>query len=75
METTEQPTQPASVEQRLAAMEAQLQEVADGVQKIRSHMFWSAVGTFVFFVLPLIGAGLALPWMISQVTAMYSGLQ
>ncbi|MEY4723134.1 MAG: hypothetical protein RLZZ324_647 [Candidatus Parcubacteria bacterium] len=74
MEPTQLPPVPPTPDQRLAAMEATLAEVAVSVRKIRAYMFWTGVATLVFFVLPLIGTLFAIPYIIKTYAGLYSGL-
>lgn len=66
-----------TLEKLLAAVEAQgkkLDDVAESVGKVRSYMFWTAVVTVIFFVLPLVGLGFAIPYYLKTLTAGFSGL-
>lgn len=66
-----------ATERLLAAVEAQgkkLDEVAESVRRVRQYMFWTAIITLAFFVLPLIGLLLVIPSYVNTLSAGLTGL-
>jgi hypothetical protein len=66
-----------TLEKLLAKVEDQgrkIDEIHESVAKIRSYMFWTAVTTVVFFVLPLVGLAFAIPFYLKTLTAGLSGI-
>lgn len=67
----------ATTDRLLAVIEEQgkkIDDIALSVHRVRQYMFWTAVATLAFFVLPLIGLAFVLPSYISTLTAGLSGL-
>jgi hypothetical protein len=61
----------------LAVIEEQgkkIDDIALSVRRVRQYMFWTAVVTVAFFVLPLIGLAFVLPSYVSTLTAGLTGL-
>jgi hypothetical protein len=61
----------------LAAVEAQgkkIDEVAESVHRVRQYMFWTAVATVAFLVLPLVGLAFVIPSVLGTLSAGMAGL-
>jgi TRAP-type mannitol/chloroaromatic compound transport system permease small subunit len=59
---------------RLEILEKKIDMMYVTVDKLRRYFLVSTILTVVFFVLPLIIAVIAIPFMINTVTDMYGGL-
>lgn len=60
---------------KLLARNIELSEgIYQSVEKQRKYRLWSLIITIVFFVIPLIIALVAIPWMISTIQSYYSGV-
>jgi TRAP-type mannitol/chloroaromatic compound transport system permease small subunit len=59
---------------RLEILEKKIDMMYVTVDKLRRYFLVSTILTVVFFVLPLIIAVIAIPFMINTVTNMYGGL-
>jgi hypothetical protein len=60
--------------QKLEDQQKKIDATYASVEKLRKYFLWTLIVTVVTFVLPLIIVLIALPWMISTITNVYSGL-
>lgn len=60
--------------QHMAEQDKKLDAIYTSVEKTRKYFLWTMIGTFVTFILPLIGLAIAIPWLLSTLADSYSGL-
>lgn len=58
--------------QKLAAQDEKLEQIYQSVEKTRKYFLWTMIATVVTFVLPLIGLVIAVPFLLSTLSAAYS---
>ncbi len=65
------------IKQRIAALEQKLDAIYVSVEKTRRYFMWTLITSVVFFVLPLILLGFALPSFLAYYSSIssLSGLQ
>ncbi|MBD3251588.1 hypothetical protein GF380_04015 [Candidatus Uhrbacteria bacterium] len=59
---------------RLDSLEQKLERTEKKVRQTHQILVWSAVGTLIVVVLPIIGLIWAIPWMISTMTSTLGGI-
>ena len=59
--------------QKLDLLIDRVTKVEKGVKKINRYFFWTGIITLVTFVIPLIIAIIALPWMMSTLSSSVGG--
>ena len=62
------------IEERLEKLEKKIDAMYKVVRSLRRYFLISAILTVVFFVLPLIIAVIAIPYMIETLSGLYGGL-
>jgi uncharacterized membrane protein YkvA (DUF1232 family) len=63
-----------SIEKQLEEQQRALTQIYQSVEKTRKYMLWTAIGSLIVFVLPLIVLPLVLPGIISNFQASLGGL-
>jgi hypothetical protein len=59
---------------RLDVQDRKLDAIYASVEKTRKYFFWTLIASIVMFVLPLLGIMIAIPWLLSMLSEVYSGL-
>lgn len=57
--------------QKFEEQDRKLDAIYVSVEKTRKYFLWTLVATAVMFVLPLVGIMIAIPWMLSTLSAAY----
>ena len=52
--------------QKIQAQEEKLEKIYQSVEKTRKYFLWTAIGTLVAFLLPLIGLIFAIPFFLNS---------
>jgi len=60
--------------QKIEELEKKVDEMRVSVERVRKYFLWSLIATLVFFLLPLIGLAIALPYFLSTFGSLYEGL-
>jgi hypothetical protein len=71
METNNQQQTPSAPE--TVSMEAVLLEILENSRKTKKYMQWSMYITIALVVIPLIGALIMIPILLSSISKVYSG--
>lgn len=62
------------IKKMLEDQQIKIDQMYQTIEKIRKYMFWSLVGSIIFFVLPLLAAGIIVPIVIKGYLSTLSGL-
>lgn len=60
--------------ERIAKQEELLQKIYTSAEKTRRYFVWTLIASIAFFILPLIGLALAIPFFLDTITSGYKGL-
>lgn len=62
------------LEKRLQAMEGKLDAIHVSVERTRKYFLWTLVLSVAFFLLPLVGILIAVPFLLDTLSSAYGGL-
>jgi hypothetical protein len=51
---------------RLATIEKKIDNMVHSVERIKKYMFWSLVGSVLFFILPILGLIIVIPLFLGN---------
>ena len=61
--------------QKIQAQEEKLEKIYQSVEKTRKYFLWTAIGTLVAFLLPLIGLIFAIPFFLNSYATAINSIQ
>ena len=62
------------IEKRLVEQRILIEKIYDSVEKTRKYFMWSLIITVFFLVVPLVVAVIAVPFLLTSISTLTSGL-